>query len=504
QMPSDLEDNNLIVDAVKNNKLSEVDLDKAIERILGIVFKASENKKVNATYSKEKHHELARKIASECMVLLKNEKKILPIKKEEKIAIIGELATKIRYQGGGSSHINPTKIDNTYDEIVNFAGRQNVTYSRGYDLSIDDSIEELIEDAKNVASRVEKVILFLGIPERYESEGFDRVNLNIPHNQEELINEIKSVNENIILVLSNGSPIEMPFIDDVKAVLEAYLTGQGSGKAICDILYGNINPSGKLAETFPLKLSDNPSYLNFPGELNKVEYKEGIFVGYRYYDIKEKKVLFPFGHGLSYTTFEYNDIKVNKKELYDNEKLIVSVKVKNIGNVFGKEIVQLYVKDSKSNVIRPDKELKGFDKVALNPGEEKEVVFELSKRSFAYYNTYLKDWDVESGYFEILIGKSSRDIQQKEVVNVKSTTKFKVVADRNTILGDIAHIPQVEIIMNNIIKGLGGDDPGRQKEVKMFMGMMKVMPLRAISTFIPDGGKQMVDNIIERINSISK
>jgi beta-glucosidase len=501
QMPADggMGDN-LIVEAVKRNRLSEGVLDEAVERILNIIFKAVENKRENVIYSKEKHHELARKIAGECMVLLKNEEKILPLKKEDNIAVIGELATKVRYQGGGSSHINPTKVDNAYEEIVNFAGTENVRYARGYDLSIDDTIYDLAEEAKKLAIEADKVILFIGLPERYESEGFDRTHLNIPKNQYDLVKKLKSVNKNIVVVLSNGSPIEMPFVSDVKAILEAYLTGQASGKAICDLLYGEVNPSGKLAETFPLKLSDNPSYLNFPGEVDKVEYKEGIFVGYRYYDKKAMDVLFPFGYGLSYTNFEYSNLKISKNEIDDTEKVTVSVNIKNIGDVFGKEIVQLYIRDKESSVTRAEKELKGFEKIGLEPGEEKEVTFILNKRSFAYYNVDLGDWHVESGEFEILIGKSSREIVLKEVITVNTTSPIKTIVTKNTALGDIAHLPEVQQIINAMIQSFGGDTSGLG-EGNMFEEMMKFMPLRALATFNPDGGQQLVDRIIESINS---
>lgn len=501
QMPADggMGDN-LIVEAVKRNRLSEGVLDEAVERILNITFKAVENKRENVIYSKEKHHELARKIAGECMVLLKNEEKILPLKKEDNIAVIGELATKVRYQGGGSSHINPTKVDNAYEEIVNFAGTENVRYARGYDLSIDDTIYDLAEEAKKLAIEADKVILFIGLPERYESEGFDRTHLNIPKNQYDLVKKLKSVNKNIVVVLSNGSPIEMPFVSDVKAILEAYLTGQASGKAICDLLYGEVNPSGKLAETFPLKLSDNPSYLNFPGEVDKVEYKEGIFVGYRYYDKKAMDVLFPFGYGLSYTNFEYSNLKISKNEIDDTEKVTVSVNIKNIGDVFGKEIVQLYIRDKESSVTRAEKELKGFEKIGLEPGEEKEVTFILNKRSFAYYNVDLGDWHVESGEFEILIGKSSREIVLKEVITVNTTSPIKTIVTKNTALGDIAHLPEVQQIINAMIQSFGGDTSGLG-EGNMFEEMMKFMPLRALATFNPDGGQQLVDRIIESINS---
>lgn len=261
-----------------------------------------------------------------------------------------------------------------------------------------------------MASQAETVVLFAGLPDRYESEGYDRVHLHIPENQKRLIDAVAEVNSNIIVVLSNGAPIEMPWLDKVQGLLEGYLGGQALGGAIADILFGDENPSGKLAETFPKQLSDNPSYLFFPGEGDRVEYREGIFVGYRYYDTKNVETLFPFGYGLSYTTFEYSNLSVSSKQLKDTETLTITVNVKNTGAVAGKEVVQLYVKDVQSSVSRPEKELKGFEKVELQPGEEKAVTFSLNKRAFAYYNTELKGWHVESGKFELLVGKSSKEL----------------------------------------------------------------------------------------------
>lgn len=499
QMPADGGTGDaLIVEAIKHGTLSEEVLDTAVERLLNMTFKVVQNKKENATYSKEDHHELAREIARECIVLLKNEEKTLPLSKKEKIAVIGDLAKKTRYQGGGSSHINPTRVDNAYEEIVGLAGEEKVSYARGYDLSIDAVDEELVNEAKQLASEAEKVVLFIGLPERYESEGFDRTHLKMPTNQENLVKELQGINKNLIVVLSNGSPIEMPFVNEIKGLVEGYLTGQAGGKAIADVLYGEMNPSGKLAETFPLKLSHNPSYLNFPGEVSKVEYKEGVFVGYRYYDTKELDVLFPFGYGLSYTQFEYSDLQVSSKKLEDTEKVTVTVKVKNTGDIYGKETVQLYVRDVESNVSRPTKELKGFEKVGLNPGEQKEVSFELDKRSFAYYNVALKDWHVETGEFEVLVGKSSREISLKEVVYVKSTVEMKSIVTKNTAIGDIADHPVVKQIIQAMMAQFGqGVELG---EGNMFAEMMKYMPLRAIGTFNPNGGDELVKDIINQIN----
>ena len=398
-----------IVEAVRNGILPEEILDKAVERVLNIIFKAVDNKKENATYDKEAHHQLAREVAKECMVLLKNEDKILPLKKQGTIAIIGEFAKRPRYQGGGSSHVNPTKLDDIYEQIKKSAGDNvNVIYAQGYSLEKDEVDEGLLKEAKHAAVQADVAVIFAGLPEHYESEGYDRQHMRMPESHCTLIEAVAQVQSNVVVVLSNGSPVEMPWLDKAKGVLEANLAGQTMGGAIADLLFGDANPSGKLSETFPKELSHNPSYLNFPGEGDKVEYREGIFVGYRYYDKKNLEPLFPFGYGLSYTTFEYSNLNISKNEILDTETVTVSVKVKNIGEITGKEVVQLYIRDIESSVIRPEKELKGFEKIELKPGEEKTVVFELDKRAFAYYNVDIGDWHVETGEFEILIGKSSR------------------------------------------------------------------------------------------------
>ncbi|WP_370621861.1 glycoside hydrolase family 3 C-terminal domain-containing protein [Bacillus sp. JCM 19034] len=294
---------------------------------------------------------------------MKNENNILPLAKEGKIAVIGEFAKAPRYQGGGSSHVNPTKLEDIVEEVKKSAGQHaTVSYAQGYHRDQDTIDEQLIEEAKRLAADSDKVILFVGLPDRYESEGYDRQHLHIPENHQRLIEEVATVNENIIAVLSNGAPIEMPWLGNVKGLLEAYLGGQALGGAIADLLFGDANPCGKLAETFPEKLSDNPSYLYFPGDGDRVEYREGIFVGYRYYDTKGVKPLFPFGYGLSYTTFEYLDLRVSKSKFTDNESVTCTVQVKNTGSVAGKEIVQLYVKDNESQVSRPEKELKALPK----------------------------------------------------------------------------------------------------------------------------------------------
>jgi beta-glucosidase len=433
---------NKIIEAVKSGRISEDVLNRAVERVLKVVFKAVENKQENAVYSQEEHHALAREAARESMVLLKNEENILPLREVESIAIIGAFAKNPRYQGGGSSHINPTKIDNIYEELAKVAGdKTTLSYSEGYALKSDEVNESLLEEAVEAAKQAKVAVIFAGLPERYESEGFDRKHLNIPDNHRILIEAVAEVQSNVIVVLSNGAPIEMPWLDNVKGLLEGYLGGQALGGAIADILFGIASPSGKLAETFPKKLVHNPSYLNFPGDGETVEYREGIFVGYRHYDTRDVEPLFPFGYGLSYTSFEYSDLQVDKKQIKDDETITVSVKIKNTGSIAGKEVVQLYVKDVDSTMPRPEKELKGFEKVSLQPGEEKTVTFELGHRAFAYYNVKLKDWHVETGTFEILVGKSSRNILLRDTVDVESTVTIKKILTRNSTFGDLMEHP---------------------------------------------------------------
>ncbi|MGG0730595.1 glycoside hydrolase family 3 C-terminal domain-containing protein [Bacillus paramycoides] len=497
-----------IVAAVNGGELSVEKLDQAVERLLNIIFKAYDNQLENAVYSKDAHHQLAREVASESMVMLKNEDSILPLKKEGTVAVIGGFAKQPRYQGGGSSHINPTKLESILEEIETVSGEKtNILFAQGYDLASDDIDGNMINEAKKVAERADTAVLFVGLPDRYESEGFDRKHLQMPENHVQLIEAIAEVQSNIVVVLSNGAPIEMPWIGKVKGILEGYLGGQALGGAIADILFGDANPSGKLAETFPKVLSDNPSYLNFPGEGDKVEYKEGVFVGYRYYDMKNIEPLFPFGFGLSYTNFEYSNISIDKKEIKDTDTVSVRVNVKNTGSTVGKEIVQLYIKDVESTMIRPEKELKGFEKVALQPGEEKTVSFTLNKRSFAYYNVELKDWHVKTGEFEILVGKSSKEIVLHDSLYVQSTTIIRKPVHRNTLLGDIFAdtilAPIAKELMEKALKDspFGSMAEGDSDTSEMMEAMLNYMPLRALVNFSAGAfTEEMLSEIIGLLN----
>ena len=413
-----------LVKAVHEGVLDERILDENVDKLLDLIFKSVENLKTNYSCDMQAHHILAREIASQCVVLLKNEDSILPLDKSKKIAVIGEMAKSPRYQGAGSSLINPTQVDDAYSEFIRKGYR--VAYSRGYDKDTDVPDSKLISDAAALAAKADVAVVFVGLTEVYESEGFDRRHINLPPSHNELIEEILKVNENVVVVLSGGSAVTMPWLGSVKAVLNGLLLGQAGGSATVDVLSGDVNPSGKLAETYPLCLEDTPAYNNFPGSQVTVEYRESIFVGYRYYDKTGKDVLFPFGYGLSYTTFQYSGLKLNHKKIKDTDTLTVSFKVKNTGDVAGAEVAQLYVSAPESKIFKAPKELKGYKKIFLEAGEEKTVELQLSKRDFAYYNVDIHDYHVESGEYVISVGSSSRDLPLTAKVKVESTVDAQV------------------------------------------------------------------------------
>ena len=507
EMPTSLGANDkLIMGAVQGGALKESVLDTAVERILNIVFRYEENRDKNAVWDKDKDHEMARKVAEETIVLLKNDN-ILPLNEKDDIAFIGKYAETPRYQGGGSSHINSHKVTSAMDAV---SGMSNIVYAQGYRDEEDKTDEKLLAEAIEAAKKAKVAVIFAGLPDAFESEGFDRKHMSMPDCQNELIEKVAAVQPNTIVVLHNGSPVEMPWVNQVKGIVEAYLGGQAVGGAVCDILFGKVNPSAKLPETFPLKLEDNPSYLSYFGEGDVVEYREGIFVGYRYYDKKKMDVLFPFGYGLSYTTFEYSDLKVDKESMKDTDTMTVSINVKNTGNMTGKEVVQLYVADKESTVIRPVKELRDFAKVELAPGETKTVTFTLDKRAFAYYSVKIHDWHVETGEFDILIGKSSRDIVLSKTVTVESTVKLPFYYTTDTTVGDVMKDPRAwEIAKSLVSKNIfgGGEDAGSDAASEaisdeMTMAMMEYMPLRGPVSF--QGGVSMADvqEVVDKLNAL--
>lgn len=420
-----------IVDAVKDGIISEDFLDSMIDRVIDVA-KKGEQVLGNYTYSAHDHHQLAREIAGQCIVLMKNDNNILPLKKNAKLAVIGEMAMKPRYQGAGSSLINPIQLDSAYSTMRKMG--IDFEYAQGYATSKKDNTPDdtFIAEAVSKAKNAEAALVFVGLTDEYETEGNDRKHIDLPPLHNRLINEVAKVNKNVVVVLSGGAVVAMPWVDSVSGIVNQFLTGQAGGSAVCDVIFGDVNPGAKLAETYPISLYDNPSVNHFPGTTVSVEYREGIFVGYRYYDKAEKEVRFPFGFGLSYTTFEYSDLKLSAKKIKDTDTLTVTFKVKNTGDRDGAEIAQLYVADLESTIYRPVKELKGFKKVFLKAGEEQTVTITLDKRAFAYYNVNLGDWHVESGDFKILVGASSRDIKLEKTVFVESTVDAVIPDYRET------------------------------------------------------------------------
>lgn len=420
-----------IVAAVENGELDEAVLDERIDMVVDLILKSKPALEKDFKFDIEEHHAVARKVAEGSMVLLKNDDNVLPLKEGQKIAVIGEMAKAPRYQGSGSSVINPTKLDNAYDSLIE-AG-VNVTYAQGYykapptkkDKS-RKSDTELISEAAVAAKAADVAVVFIGLTEALEAEGYDRADIEIPAEHNTLVAEVVKANPNTVVVLAGGAVVHIPWIDNVKAVLNSGLGGQAGGSAVANILTGKVNPSGKTAETYPLSFEENPVYGNYPGQPVVSEHKESLYVGYRYYDTAKKDVLFPFGYGLSYTTFEYSDIKLSASEIKDTDTVEVSFKIKNTGSVDGAEIAQVYVADKDSTIFRPEKELRAFTKVFLKAGEEKEVSLTLGKRAFAYYNVNIGDWHVETGEFDILVGASSRDIKLSAGIHVASTVDAEI------------------------------------------------------------------------------
>lgn len=417
-----------IVEAVKCGVIDETTLDERVDKLIDIILKGAANKKPGYKFDVKAHNLLSRQIAEQSMVLLKNDGNILPLKRVEGeyVAVIGAFADNPRYQGAGSSIINPTMIDSGRRAFNN--SPISVKFADGYDRSGKRKNEDAyITEACNLAKNASKAVVFIGLTDDYESEGFDRSTMKLPDGHNRLVEAVSRVNDNVIVVLEGGSPVEMPWADDVKAILNAYLGGQSVAPAIVDVLTGKANPCGKLAETYPICLKDTPTSFRYPDSKEDVQYRESIFIGYRYYDKVERNVRFPFGFGLSYTSFEYSDIKLKKKNLTKGEGAKVTFTIKNTGDVAGSEIAQVYVAKPESKIFRAPKELKGFVKIHLDPGEEKKVTVELDDRAFAFWNTATEDWCVESGEYKILVGASSRDIRLEAAAKMKSEDDETIV-----------------------------------------------------------------------------
>ncbi|MEC0128905.1 beta-glucosidase family protein [Paenibacillus pabuli] len=463
-----------IVEAVQNGTLSEEQLNRSVSRILKLVERVTGNKDTDSSDVPE-YHALARKAAAESMVLLKNENAILPLQQESisSIAVIGRFAKKPRIQGAGSAKVTPTRVDIPWDEIKDLLGDTiSMGYAEGY--PEDDSMnEELIKESVSLAMNSDVAVLFVGQPEYAESEMHDLKDINLPEHQVKLIQAVAAVQPKCIVVTSSGSALAMrPWVQHVPGVIHSWLSGQGMGKVIADILFGHTNPSGKLSETFPVKLSDNPSHMRIRGENGKLYYREGLFVGYRYYDRKELAPQFPFGHGLSYTSFSYTDLEVVQVD----KGVTVSFQLKNTGKRKGKEAVQLYVHDEECKWTRPEKELKAFAKIELEPGENRKIVFELEERDFSYYNTKYNRWVAETGFFQISLGSSSKDIRITERLHC-DFGKEEITFHKFSLLSEWLSDPTAKAVLEHCLNDMNEHVTDKVYLSEEFVGFWEDFPM---------------------------
>ena len=414
EMPTTGGDSDLeLVQAVKDGRLSMEVLDRRVDELLDVILQVTAAVKPleGKSFDIDKHHAMAAKAAQESIVLLKNEGGILPLKKGTRVAVIGDFAQKARYQGAGSSVVNATRLDNAMDVIGDF-GLELAGYLPGYPRS-GPGDPEMRANAAELAGKADVVLLYIGLDEISESEGLDRPGMALPKSQVDLIDAVSAANPNVVAVMSAGSAVEMPWLPKCRALIHGYLCGQAGAGAVLKAIVGEVNPSGKLAESYPLKYEDVSSAPYFPSKQRTVEYREGLYVGYRYYETAQVPVLFPFGFGLSYTAFEYSDLKVSASQ--------ATFTVKNTGGMDGAEVAQLYVSKTDGDVYRPVKELKGFAKVFLRAGESRTVTIPLDDKAFRYFNVDTNRFEVEGGAYRILIGASAADIRLSGSVTVEGT-----------------------------------------------------------------------------------
>ncbi|MCD2116694.1 MULTISPECIES: glycoside hydrolase family 3 C-terminal domain-containing protein [Rhodococcus] len=478
-----------IVAAVRAGTVDESVLDTAAARVTELVQKAVAASDPGATFDADAHHALAREVAAQSIVLLRNENDLLPLATDANIAVIGELARTPRYQGAGSSRIEPTRLDNALDEIRSLSGR-DVPFAAGYALDGSDSAE-LVDEAVKRAADADIAVVFLGVPAELESEGFDRDDLELPQRQTALLDAVLTANPNVVVVLSNGGVVRLSgFADRVPAIVEGWLLGQAGGGAVADVLYGHANPSGRLAETVPIRLEDTPAHTNFPGEHGHVRYGEGLFVGYRSYDARRLDVSFPFGHGLSYTTFEYSDAAVES-----DGDLTVHVTVTNTGGRAGAEVVQVYAGAPGSSVARAPRELKGFTKVRLDSGESQRVAVSIRRDDLAYWDTRVDSWVVEGGTYSIDIGASSRDIRQTLTVDMTGDA-VRIPLTMESSLGELFQNPAAAEIVLQAFGSLGGEVGVDESVLKMAASM----PLGRLAGFAPGVESEQIQQLLDVVN----
>ena len=487
-----------LLDAVNNHKLNVKVVDKMVYNILNLVYKVSGN--LPLPYSLEEGHGLARLAAIKSHVLLKNNEQFFPIKENEKVLVIGEFAKIPRYQGGGSSHVNPYKVD----AFMDFASSDTrFTYEKCFSATSNEIDSDSLNKVLSTISNYDKVIVFAGLPETYESEGYDRTNLELPKVQTDIISNISKLSNNIGIILQIGAPVTMPFVDDVKGILNSYLGGEGVGYAQYQLLVGNESPSGKLAETFPIKLADNPSYLSFPGDDCDVDYSEGVYVGYRYYSKKNIPVLFPFGHGLTYSNCSYSNLFVDKKELNKGNILNVSVDIHNNGDKKANFVTQVYIA-SKNDPSNPPIELKRFTNTCLKSGASKKLEFALTSSDFEHYENEQKKACLKLGLYDVCIASSANEILLKSTIKVNAPYKphFRITLD--TLISDVLYHPITSEIMKNTISTLMGESQKDESlgNSEVLQELMLGLPIRCAYSMIGDEKIEMVNQLIDYCNKL--
>ena len=470
----------VVLDAVRAGTLAEADVDRAVARVLRLVERSRPALAEGGTFDADAHHALAREAAAASAVLLKNEGGVLPLAAGGgAVAVIGDFARNPRYQGAGSSQVNPTRLDAALDELRAALPGRKVTFAPGFASESDAAEEGLVAEAVRAAAAAEVAVLFLGLPPSYESEGYDRAHMDLPAPQVELLHAVADANPNVVVVLSNGSAVTVaPWQDRARAVLEGWLLGQAGGSATADLLTGAVNPSGKLAETIPVRFADNPTVGNFPGEHGHVRYGEGLLIGYRWYDAHRLPVAYPFGHGLSYTTFGYGELTLDVRADGDRPEVTATLTVTNTGDRAGRETVQLYVTDPQATVYRPEQELRAFTKVDLAPGESTEVTFTLDARAFAFWHTGAGGWVVEGGEFGIRVGASSRDIRRSGTVTLRGQDIAEPLTPESSVDVWLRHPeagPWLREKLTGEFEGMLFDQHNGQ--------MMRAIPLQRLSRF---------------------
>lgn len=462
-----------IVAAVRAGQLAEARLDELITPMVALTLRAHDAHRPGSPADLAAHEALARRAGSEAVVLLKNDGGLLPLDltKQRRVAVIGAFAQTPRYQGAGSSQVRPTQLDNLWTELKKLGGPgAELTYAAGY--AADGATSDtLVAEAVQAARGADVAVIAAGLPDSYESEGFDRTGIDLPEGHNRLIAAIAAAQPRCAVVLMNGSAVAMPWAASVPAIVEGWLGGQAGGGALADVLTGRVNPSGKLSESFPVRLEDTPAYLSFPGRDGEAIYGEGVFTGYRYYDAKKVAPLFPFGHGLSYTTFAYTAIRADQTQIDDEAATRVHVTVRNTGKRAGREVVQLYVGERAPRVRRPDRELRHFAKVELAPGEEKTVTFALTRRDFAYWDSRIHDWAVKSGTFDVQAGGSSRVLPLALALDVQAKHVVYPPLTRFSVLKAFTETPNGRKVYDEILQGalagmgLAGELRGTPEEI---------------------------------------